>query len=114
MFIGLNAGYYTVYVRDKKECGIVTKTIVLQDYPKFFTPNGDSYNDSWHIIGSRFDRDLQVKILDRYGKLLTTLKGGSSGWDGTYNGVQMPADDYWFVVERTDEPVVKGHFSLKR
>jgi gliding motility-associated-like protein len=114
VFIGLNAGYYTVYVRDKKECGIVTKTIALQDYPKFFTPNGDSYNDSWHIIGSRFDRDLQVKILDRYGKLLTTLKGGSSGWDGTYNGVQMPADDYWFVVERTDEPVVKGHFSLKR
>jgi gliding motility-associated-like protein len=25
------------------------------------------------------------------------------GWDGTFNGHELPATDYWFVVTRSNE-----------
>ncbi|MFV0541323.1 MAG: T9SS type B sorting domain-containing protein, partial [Aestuariibaculum sp.] len=48
---------------------------------------------------------------------LKTLTHTSIGWNGTYNGENMPADDYWFVAKVIQEGKpfnVKGHFSLKR
>jgi hypothetical protein len=46
-FQNLFSGAYTVYVRDKNGCGIVTDKVYLLMYPKFF--NGDGYNDTWSI-----------------------------------------------------------------
>ena len=84
-------------------------------YPKFFTPNGDAYNPTWQIINASAERDLEVLIFDRYGKLLAEFSGSSIGWDGTYGGQNMPAADYWFVVKRPGNgKTYKGHFALKR
>jgi gliding motility-associated-like protein len=54
-------------------------------YPKFFTPNGDGYNDTWEIKFSFYEQNLKVNIFDRYGKLIKTLNNTNS-WDGKYNG----------------------------
>ncbi|MFE3867895.1 T9SS type B sorting domain-containing protein [Flavobacterium sp. LS2P90] len=62
---------------------------------------------------SDIEEDLTVQIFDRYGKFITELKN-NSGWDGTFNGQELPATDYWFVVKRTDGSEYRGHFSLKR
>ncbi len=113
-FIGLLSGLYTVYVRDKNDCGIVDENVFLLNYPKYFTPNNDGFNDFWRIKFSQVEPDLTVSILDRYGKLITTLKSNSPGWDGTYNGKQMPSDDYWFVVKREKGQEHRAHFALKR
>lgn len=113
-FTGLSAGNYTVYVRDKKGCGTVKEEVFLLSYPKYFTPNADGYNDYWHINFSNAEPKMKVLIFDRYGKLITMLRGGSPGWDGTYNGNLLPATDYWFVIERGNGKEYKGHFSLKR
>jgi hypothetical protein len=34
----------------KNGCGIVTDKVYLLMYPKFFTPNGDGYNDTGAFI----------------------------------------------------------------
>lgn len=114
VFTDLEPGDYTVFVRDINGCGVVTKTISLLSYRRFFTPNGDNVNEYWQITGSQFEPDLQVYIYNRYGKLLTSFSGDQRGWDGTYNGKRMPASDYWFVVERKNGQTYTGHFSLKR
>lgn len=114
VFSGLRTGLYTVYVRDKKGCGIKTDSVFLLMYPKFFTPNGDGINDTWQIKFSLFEPLMEVHLFDRYGKLLTVFKGADFGWDGTYNGKQLFADDYWFVVKRQNGKEYKGHFSLLR
>ena len=44
-FTNLPSGEYTVYVNDKNGCGLSKKDIYLLMYPKYFTPNGDGYND---------------------------------------------------------------------
>lgn len=114
VFTGLLNGIYTLYVRDKNGCGIVFKEIILFMYPKFFTPNGDGVNDIWAINHSRNEPEMIVFIFDRYGKLITSFKGDSPGWDGTYNGNNLPSTDYWFYIERKDGRQFKGHFSLIR
>lgn len=88
--------------------------VYLLDAPLFFTPNGDGYNDTWHIISARSELNMTVYIYDRFGKLIKILKPNDSGWNGSYNNQQLPASDYWYVVERPNEPLIKGHFSLKR
>ena len=114
-FTSLSPGTYTVFVRDINNCGIVSEEVFLLYYPKFFTPNGDAYNPTWQIINASAERDLEVLIFDRYGKLLAEFSGSSIGWDGTYGGQNMPAADYWFVVKRPGNgKTYKGHFALKR
>jgi gliding motility-associated-like protein len=112
-FWNLISGQYTIYVRDKNGCGTVTDDVYLLMYPKFFTPNGDGFNDTWKIKFSDVEEDLTVKIFDRYGKFITELKN-NSGWNGTFNGQELPATDYWFVVTRANGKEYRGHFSLKR
>ena len=96
---------------------ITKSNILVIDYPRFFTPNGDGYNESWNIVSLRDDPTAKIRIFDRYGKLLKEITPNSGGWNGFYIGQPMPSTDYWFVVEYTEQDVLKkfrSHFSLKR
>jgi gliding motility-associated-like protein len=84
------------------------------DYPRFFTPNGDSFNDFWTIKNSAKYPNMTIYVYNRYGKLLTQVNPRGSGWDGTYNGQPIPADDYWFSIIINNDRIIKGHFALLR
>lgn len=114
VFTNLEYGEYTIYARDKHGCGISSDEIYLLMYPKYFTPNGDGYNDFWKIKFSDNEPNLTIKIFDRQGKLVKQFGSLSQGWDGNYNGNPLPSTDYWFVVTRQNGKTHKGHFSLKR
>jgi len=115
VFEGLRTGDYTVFVREKKGCGEVSKTVYALFHPKFFTPNGDGYHDYWQLYFSEQESDIEVTIYDRYGKLIKKIDPRSKGWDGTLNGLPLPTSDYWFVVNRPSiNKQYKGHFTLKR
>ena len=113
-FTNLLSGQYTVYVNDKNGCGLTSEDVFLLTYPKFFTPNGDGFNDTWSIKFSNHEAGLDVKIFDRYGKFLKQLVYDGPGWDGTYNRHDEPSNDYWFLVTRADGREFRGHFTLKR
>jgi gliding motility-associated-like protein len=111
------AGVHTVYIKDiKADCGIVSEDISVLGFPKFFTPNGDTVNDTWQISGfsSQFPVTASVRIFNRFGKLITILNESNSQWDGTYNGKVLPSDDYWFEAKLADGRTFTGHFALKR
>lgn len=116
LFENVAAGIHDIYVIDTNGCGTISKTIAVIGVPKFFTPNGDGFNDFWNIKGvnNTFNSKSIIYIFDRYGKLLKQIIPSSQGWDGTINGAPMPGDDYWFTVELEDGRAAKGHFSLKR
>ena len=86
------------------------------DYPKYFTPNGDGYNDTWYIknLDKRNLENSIITFFDRYGKLIKQISGTSEGWNGTFNGEILPSTDYWFTIELTNGKTIKGHFALKR
>ncbi len=112
----LSPGLHTVYVNDNQGCGVTSQEITILSIPKFFTPNEDSVNDTWNIIGINafFFPNSKIYVFDRYGKLLADVNPKGIGWDGTFNGERMPATDYWYVVSLDDGRTVKGHFSLIR
>ena len=116
-FNDVPAGIHAVYVKDiKANCGIILEYISVLGFPKFFTPNGDTNNDTWQIKGfaSAIDIPVVVNIFNQYGKLMATLNSQTQSWDGTHNGQLMPTDDYWFIAELNDGRMHKGHFTLKR
>ena len=115
-FMVYDGGYYTAYVREKGNCGFTdNKPFIVITIPKFFTPNNDGTNDVWSIAGLFYYPKAEIKIINRFGKLIKQLTAANSSWDGTFNGEQLPSDDYWYVYKiNKNEPEKKGHFSMKR
>jgi gliding motility-associated-like protein len=117
IFENVPPGIHTVSVQDKNGCvGIVRQDVSVIGYPNFFTPNNDSKNDRWQLIGvsSVFQPSSFVYIFDQHGRLLAEIAADGTGWDGTYNGSPLPADDYWFRTVLEDGRVFTGNFSLVR
>jgi len=109
---------HIVKVRDTDGCSNEPESsITILDYPKFFTPNGDGFNDFWNIKCLE-NQTAIISIFNRHGKLLRQLKTTSPGWNGTYNGKLLPTNDYWFILDYYDEQGNKkqfsSHFTLRR
>lgn len=118
-FENVSLGLHSITVKDSNGCSVPVTIfdILVINYPKYFTPNGDSYNDTWNIVGLKDQANTRIYIFDRYGKLLKDISPSGPGWDGTYIGKPMPATDYWFTVEYSEQSSIKkfkSHFSLKR
>lgn len=116
VFTNVAPGFHTVYVRDRNGCGITEQFISVLGFPKYFTPNGDTYHETWKVYGvnGQFNADVDIKIFSRYGKLLAHQSHTSGGWDGTLKGKPLPSDDYWYLVTLSDGRIYRGHFALVR
>jgi len=120
VFTNVAAGSYSLYVNDKNGCGTAEIVVFVMGFPKYFTPNGDGFNDVWNIkgFGGQFSQSSYIDVYNRYGLFITRIQPDSMGWNGIYNGEQLPATDYWFVAHFIDEEGqirdFKGHFSLVR
>ncbi len=96
---------------------VVEKCGNREDYdlfPKFFTPNGDGYNDAWQVKSDLGTPSYKIEIFDRYGRLIKVISEIDNNWDGTFAGQDLPSDDYWFVLSGENLEEYRGHFSLKR
>jgi gliding motility-associated-like protein len=109
---------HTVAVRDALGCSTIPeKTVMIMEYPKFFTPNGDGYNDTWNIKCLKNNSLAEIFIFDRFGKLLLEFRPSQDNWDGTFNGQLLAGGDYWFLVSYLNSSGIKtqfrSHFSLR-
>jgi gliding motility-associated-like protein len=108
-----------IEVRDAMGC-LVTASVPFDftgmlEIPNFFTPDGDNNNDVWFPRNREFFPNIEVKIYDRYGRVVAILNQIES-WDGTYEGNELPSGDYWYVVNQNDDRKTRyvGHFTLYR
>lgn len=127
----LPIGWRKIYVTDANQCK-TDSTIYIEPIPikpmPYFTPNDEGAEESelWTVKDLDQYHSYIIEIFDRYGRRLLEYRTGSFstdnkngnepfGWDGMYNGHQMPSDDYWYLI--TVEEIRKqytGHFILKR
>lgn len=118
VFENVTSGTHTITVIDPNGCSQpISDEIIIIGFPTFFTPNGDGFNDYWTISNlSSFQKPV-IRIFNRFGKLIKQIASNGNGWDGTFNGIALPADDYWFTVdfiENNENKTFKSHFSIKR
>jgi gliding motility-associated-like protein len=81
----------TIAVRTEAECEIVKYNT--------FTPNNDGVNDTWNIPALAYYPNCTVLIYARNGRLVFQSTGYARAWDGNYNGAQLPASTYYYIID---------------
>ncbi len=111
---------YNVRVVDANGCESIS-SIFMEfidiEIPNFFTPNGDGENATWKPKNQEGFPAILTIIFDRYGREVYRMGLNDNGWDGIYQGKELPSGDYWYVIKlrgEDDDREFVGHFTLYR
>ncbi|MEL6944176.1 MAG: T9SS type B sorting domain-containing protein, partial [Bacteroidota bacterium] len=129
-FIATNNLDIRAIVKDDRGCFAsdgIPLTIVLGEIyaPNAFSPNLDGQNDRFTFFSDNGSGEFveKLRIFDRWGALVFQnfdfeLNAPELGWDGTFEGENMPQAVYTYraVIRFGDgsKKVMKGDFSLFR
>ncbi len=113
-------GQYIVNVIDTNCCK--NADTVYVKYANLFFPNafkpGSSYeiNRTFNVAGPvQSIAKYQLRVFDRWGKMLFVSEDTDKGWDGTYNGQEMPGGVYvWNAVMESFASDVAESVTLKQ
>ena len=94
----------TYSVRITDECIDITEDFLVEviknfylEAPTAFTPNGDFNNDEFKFEADNI-KNFEVRIFDRWGKIVFTTNNIDEGWDGKVNGKLQNTDTYVYYV----------------
>lgn len=88
--------------------------------PNTFTPDGDSYNQTWKVIMGGIDlQSFELLIFNRWGEVIWESHDVSVGWDGTYNGKPVQEGTYVWKIQAKEiindgKVTYTGHLNLIR
>ncbi|MBE0674642.1 MAG: gliding motility-associated C-terminal domain-containing protein, partial [Bacteroidales bacterium] len=89
-------------------------TTTHRDVVYLFTPNNDGYNDLWEIPGLAELGRCDVRIFNRWGKLVYANENYNNEWDGTSEGKPVPEGAYVFIIDTENSGVIKGTVNIVR
>ncbi len=116
---------FSVEITDASGC-VTTKqvtvvVIMVQCEPPFiflpnaFSPNADGVNDVLFVRGEFIER-MEFMIYDRWGQEVFKSTNPNTGWDGSFNGNELPPDvyGYYLMVECIggDQHIEKGNVTI--
>lgn len=64
--------------------------------PEAFTPNGDGLNDQFRVFNMRYQKLVDFRVFNRWGREVFHTIDPKTGWDGTYNGVPQDMGTYFY------------------
>jgi gliding motility-associated-like protein len=79
-----------------------------------FTPNGDGFNDYWELPELASWGKCDVRVYNRWGKLVFASPDYHNEWTGLSNGNPLPEGAYIFIIETENSGVVKGTVNIVR
>ena len=79
--------------------------------PRAFSPNNDGKNDQFFGAGERLD-EFSIRIFNRWGQEVFYSNSTENGWDGKYQGAEVPEGIYMYKV-RYKTPCNKDRSSEK-
>ena len=104
----LSMGTYLITITDFNNCELVdtfevgTNPTNCLDIPTAFTPNADSYNDTWEIKYLYLYPNASIKVFNRWGQLVYDCKDGCKPWDGTHNGKPLAFGSFTYIIDLND------------
>ena len=107
---GLAPGTYTAVISDNSSCNEAFTVELDFSFssgclviPQVITPNNDGYNDLWQIRNIDLYPDAEVRIFNRWGKLIFSAKNlADNPWNGTIRGKPVPTDSYHYILDLKD------------
>jgi gliding motility-associated-like protein len=104
-----NENYYTA------ENEITVEVISTHENIMYlFTPNNDGFNDYWEIPELDSFGESEVKVYNRWGKLVFSSTEYHNEWDGTSNGVNLPSAAYYFIIKSETAGTITGAVNIVR
>ncbi|MCX6254982.1 MAG: MBG domain-containing protein [Bacteroidia bacterium] len=85
-----------------------------KDIMHLFTPNNDGFNDLWELPELATWGKCDVKVYNRWGKLVFADADYNNQWDGTSNGSPLPEGPYYFVIKTENAGAIKGTVNIIR
>jgi gliding motility-associated-like protein len=85
-----------------------------KDIMHLFTPNNDGFNDYWELPDLAAWGKSDVRVFNRWGKLVFSDPDYNNLWDGTSNGAPLPEGPYYYVIETENAGMVKGTVNIVR
>ncbi|NQX98937.1 MAG: PKD domain-containing protein, partial [Flavobacteriales bacterium] len=70
--------------------------------PNVFTPNGDGINDELIVLGVDETAEFEIKIFNRWGKLVFESSSLINNWDGKVGNDVGSAGTYFYILIYTD------------
>ncbi|MFD0764803.1 gliding motility-associated C-terminal domain-containing protein [Mucilaginibacter lutimaris] len=107
---------YTLKITNANGCTDET-TIALKlksdlVIPNTFTPNNDGINDTW-VVKNLDIQDNTLQIFNRNGKMVFNARNYANTWNGTYNGKQLPAGVYYYIINLYNQ-FISGSVTILR
>lgn len=118
-FSGLAAGNYTLTIRDDSGCTF-SLLVTLEEKAgariyNAFSPNGDAVNDTWNLPFLVDYPNAKVQVFNIWGKELFSSSGTYTAWDGTFNGEEVAAGTYYYIIDlKNGTDLFKGSLTIIR
>ena len=78
------------------------KVSVFGQVPSAFSPNGDGINDVF-VISKDAGITVEIRIFNRFGKMIYSNKGNTISWDGTFEGRFVDTGTYLYDIFATSD-----------
>jgi len=94
-----------------------TLTIILIPHKNImylFTPNNDGINDYWVLPDMDEWGKCDVRVFNRWGKLVFADDNYDNLWDGVSNGNPLPEGAYYFVIKTQNAGTITGTVNIVR
>jgi gliding motility-associated-like protein len=85
-----------------------------KDIMYLFTPNGDGFNDYWELPDLATWGKCDVKVYNRWGKLVFADTDYNNLWNGTSDGAPVPEGAYYFIIKTENEGTITGTLNIVR
>jgi gliding motility-associated-like protein len=85
-----------------------------QEIPKFFSPNGDGYGETWVVRNIESYQICGLVVFARSGQTVLEARPYQNNWDGTYNGKPLNDGDYYYTFNCDDGRIIKGALRIIR
>lgn len=111
---------YTLWTQDQHGCSnsdTVRITVLPSNQLVFysaFTPNADGENDFFYIGNLEKYPDNNLKIYNRYGKVIYSVTNYDNTWNGTYLGNIVPTGTYFYILNDGKDQLHKGSVTILR
>ncbi|MGD0340880.1 MAG: gliding motility-associated C-terminal domain-containing protein, partial [Bacteroidales bacterium] len=85
-----------------------------KDIMYLFTPNNDGFNDLWELPELSTWGKCDVRVFNRWGKLVFASPDYHNEWNGLSDGNPVPEGAYYFIIKTENAGIVKGTVNLVR